>query len=622
MTVEGGGSVRLPETVQGIIAARLDGLDALDKALLQDAAVLGKVFWRGGAAAIGGRETRDVERGLHELERRQIVRRERHSSVASEVEYSFWHLLVRDVAYGQIPRAARAEKHRLAAEWTASLSVDRLTDRADLLAHHYLAAVELAQAAGRPVDELEQPARRALRAAGDRAFALSSFQPAIRFYREALALWPDDDPDRPRLLLSLGRAIFSAEDTGEEPLSAARDALVAAGDLEGAAEAETLLGEHAWIRNRTQETAERLERAVRLVEDRPLSRAKAYVAGNVSRFAMLAGNNAVAIEKGREALAMAEQLGLEELRAFALNNVGTARVASRDVGGIQDLEEAIAITARIGSVEAIRAHINLASVLGGLGDMRRCREVHERGFALAKRFGQVRGIRFLSAELALDAYSAGEWDDAGSSVDAFVAEVEAGSPHYMASAAWSARALLRLARDDADGATADLARAVESAREADEPQILLPILSGAAFVRGELGRHNDARAAVGEIVSAASDEPRLDLWVYPAVHVFDTLGMLDDLRALLAADSTTVSRWAEAARRHLDGDLAGAADILNDIGSLPDEARTRLTLAEQLAAAGRRADADAELARAVAFYRSVGATFYLRRAERVLAASA
>ena len=93
--------------MQGIIAARLDGLDPEDKSLLQDAAVVGKTFWLGAVAAIGGRERADLERRLHELERGRFVRRSRRSSVGGETEYAFLHLLVRDVAYGQIPRGAR-----------------------------------------------------------------------------------------------------------------------------------------------------------------------------------------------------------------------------------------------------------------------------------------------------------------------------------------------------------------------------------------------------------------------------------------------------------------------------------------------------------------------------------
>src|SRR5436853_4471561 len=134
-----GGDLALPETVQGLIAARIDGLAPEDKALLQDASVIGKVFWPG---ALSGAE----ERILHGLERKEFVRRDRRSSIAGETQYAFLHALVRDVAYGQIPRARRVELHRRAAEWIEGLATDRADDRADMRAHHYGAALELATA--------------------------------------------------------------------------------------------------------------------------------------------------------------------------------------------------------------------------------------------------------------------------------------------------------------------------------------------------------------------------------------------------------------------------------------------------------------------------------------------
>jgi predicted ATPase len=96
--------------VQGIIAARLDGLEPEEKALLQDAAVIGKVFWAGAVARMDGRDRAAVEQSLHGLARKDFVRRQRRPSVEGESEYAFLHLLVRDVAYGQIPRAARSAK--------------------------------------------------------------------------------------------------------------------------------------------------------------------------------------------------------------------------------------------------------------------------------------------------------------------------------------------------------------------------------------------------------------------------------------------------------------------------------------------------------------------------------
>ncbi len=120
----------MPESVQGIIAARLDLLAPEAKALVQAAAVLGKVFWLGAVAEISGRERWSLEQELHDLERRELVRRERRGSVEGETEYAFRHLLVRDVAYGQIPRGERAEKHeRSGARGSSRSGGPRITPR-------------------------------------------------------------------------------------------------------------------------------------------------------------------------------------------------------------------------------------------------------------------------------------------------------------------------------------------------------------------------------------------------------------------------------------------------------------------------------------------------------------
>jgi len=73
--------------------------------------VIGKVFWAGALARMSERDPRDVELALHELARKELVRPARGSSMQGEREYGFWHLLVRDVCYAQIPRASRAARH-------------------------------------------------------------------------------------------------------------------------------------------------------------------------------------------------------------------------------------------------------------------------------------------------------------------------------------------------------------------------------------------------------------------------------------------------------------------------------------------------------------------------------
>src|SRR5207248_5250299 len=111
------------------IAARLDTVPAARKALQQDAAVVGKVFWSGAVATMGDLAEEAARAALHELARREIVRPARNPSMQDQAEFAFWHVLVRDVAYGQIPRGSRAQKHRAAAEWIEQTAGDRVADQ-------------------------------------------------------------------------------------------------------------------------------------------------------------------------------------------------------------------------------------------------------------------------------------------------------------------------------------------------------------------------------------------------------------------------------------------------------------------------------------------------------------
>ena len=152
--------IPFPDSVQALIAARLDTLAPERKQLLQDAAVVGNVFWAGALVEMGARDPHEVELALHELSRKELVRPARTSAMEGEQEYGFWHLLVRDVCYGQIPRAARAARHRAAAAWIEGKAGDRAEDLADVLAHHYLTALELTGAAGQADESKELEAQR------------------------------------------------------------------------------------------------------------------------------------------------------------------------------------------------------------------------------------------------------------------------------------------------------------------------------------------------------------------------------------------------------------------------------------------------------------------------------
>jgi len=199
----------LPESVQGIVAARLDVLAPAEKGLLQDAAVVGQVFWLGTVAQLGDHDPAPLEELLHGLQRKEFVRRAPHSKVAGEAEYTFRHPLIKEVAYEQIPRAQRAAKHRLAASWAEALPADRAEDRADLLADHYLHALDYTRALRLQDDELAARATRALREAGDHARALHSLEAAASRYRRALELSADEN-ERAELGLALAEVELRA----------------------------------------------------------------------------------------------------------------------------------------------------------------------------------------------------------------------------------------------------------------------------------------------------------------------------------------------------------------------------------------------------------------------------
>jgi class 3 adenylate cyclase/tetratricopeptide (TPR) repeat protein len=136
----------LPTTVQAIISARLDALPRQQRQVLQDAAVIGRIFWRGPLAALQ-RDDANLDAMLDDLQRRDFIRRQPGSSVPEDREFIFKHVLTREVAYGTLPRAVRRERHRAVAEFIERASGDRVRESASILAHHYREAGDDAKTA-------------------------------------------------------------------------------------------------------------------------------------------------------------------------------------------------------------------------------------------------------------------------------------------------------------------------------------------------------------------------------------------------------------------------------------------------------------------------------------------
>jgi len=180
------GQTPLPSTIRGLLAARLDALPPAERALVLDAAVVGKGFWRGVLERLG-HDRVQLQPTLAALERRDLIRREPTSVLEGDEEYSFKHMLIREVAYELLPRSERQQKHTVVAHFIEE-STSEVGEAGAALARHWRAAGDHARA----VDALLAAAAEA-----ERGWAKDL---AVTFYREALELTSDDDVERKRVV--------------------------------------------------------------------------------------------------------------------------------------------------------------------------------------------------------------------------------------------------------------------------------------------------------------------------------------------------------------------------------------------------------------------------------------
>jgi class 3 adenylate cyclase/tetratricopeptide (TPR) repeat protein len=599
----------VPDTVQALIAARVDALDPAAKRLLQDASVVGKVFW---PAALG-----DVdEEALRGLERREFIRRERRSSVEGEPQYAFRHVLVRDVAYNAIPRAERAEKHETVAAWIESLG--RGDDRAELLAHHYTSALEYARAAGRDTDALAARARPALAAAGRRALSLGSLRAAARYYETAIDLAAEHDVTWARFVLERGLALTYADVEDIGPLEEAVDVLRAAGEPLDAARTELALGDREWLAARRESADAHFAAAEQLVAGTPASPEKAAVLVELARAAWRGDDYRRGAELASQTLDMTDQT---DIRISALNSRGLSRFMLGDVGGIGDLEESVELARGRHAPELLRALGNLGSILGDFGEVERARECMTEALAIADEGGYGEPRNWIRGEMGHIYFYEGRWSEAAAIFDELIAGWDQ-RPFWMAPIIHANLARILAGMDAADRLPDLLERAVDGGRRARDLQMLCPTLGMAARVYEDLG---DARALPLALELLESGRSRyggsmLMHWLKDVWFVLFRHGREDELEPVWPEGLQRP--WVRAVQALSERRFADAAAIYAELGSASDEADTWTWAAEWFAGQGQAAEADAAAMRALALWRQIGAVRRIRETEALLAATA
>jgi tetratricopeptide (TPR) repeat protein len=317
---------------------------------------------------------------------------------------------------------------------------------------------------------------------------------------------------------------------------------------------------------------------------------------------------------------MAEALGLDEIRAHALNNIGSARVALADPGGIEDVEASLAIALVSNSPESVRAFLNLGTSLADFGRLREAFLVHAKGRRAAERFGDTAGMQWFAAERLWECYWSGRWDEAITASGALIAEVKAGSARsHLEPPARQIRSWIALPRGRLDEALEDATRLCGFARQARDLQSMLPALALRARLLASAGRDEEAWEDVAELLGVwRQSEVRLgSYWTADLAFAASRLGRDEALLAALAGAPSTP--WVEAARAVATAEFPQAAALYAEIGSAPDEALSRLEAGRRLLAGGRSSQARAELNRALEFHRRVGAERYVQEGEALLA---
>src|SRR5262249_48019783 len=149
---------------------------------------------------------------------------------------------------------------------------------------------------------------------------------------------------------------------------------------------------------------------------------------NVARFHVIELKPEDALRVGREALEMADALGLDEIQAHALNNIGTARYLLGDEGGVDDLSESLRISLAGNSAQRSRASPHLGNLHSHFGNLEEAFRVQAEGRRVAERFGDAAGIQWFAAERLWELYWRGEWDEAVELAATLLGDIEAGAP--------------------------------------------------------------------------------------------------------------------------------------------------------------------------------------------------
>jgi class 3 adenylate cyclase/tetratricopeptide (TPR) repeat protein len=614
------GTLPLPDSIQAVVAARIDLLDPADAAVLQVAAVIGRVFWAGAVsfADVPG----DADEVLRRLVQRDLIRPVRRPSMQGQDEYTFAHVLIRDVAYARLTRSERARLHESSARWLEAVSAERAADVAELLAHHLVTAIELSR-----TDDPDKRRRayRFLMLAGERAGSLDAPR-GLELFRTAVSM-AQTDAERGRALLEQGDLELASVEASWGVYQEALAAFRAAGDRQGEAEALSALSWKAWYMG-DGEASERLTvESLAVADGLPPSRAAAKAITQAATSYQLAGREEEALDVVERGIAMAAAVGDTPTYARGLITRGSALVQMGAYEGIEEVEEGLRIFLDRGeSRRAMSAYNNVATVQIFVGQLEEGRRTMDAAIEYGRQRGLDPHVAWSLMTRCEALFPLGEWDVLLETTAALVEADDArgGTQTGTFARMWASHVAFH--RGDTDGALAVREATMPLVRDIGDPQALLPGLANLVEARSAVGDPTTDEA-IDEFVAVGLDNPGFIPSYLP--HVAGPMigaGRAADLERLLDAARWGDAPWLDV---HLGGvrgllaeaagDLEAAIELLSPIWEVGDRlnqrfwsATARVDAARCLLALGRPDEAEQRLVEAEAAAEWMGAARLLR----------
>jgi class 3 adenylate cyclase len=336
------GDVDLPDSVHGVIAARVDLLDLPSRDALRRCSPMGRVFW---PAAVGV-----MDEPIATLARRGLVTEHSSSTIEGMREFSFKHALTQDVVYASLPRTERRELHRRVGDWIEEMAHGREAEVAELAAYHYDQALEY----GDTSPETRARCLRLLLAAGGAALSRTAGESARRLFERAVDLAADPHA-RTRALLGLGRAelLISGSRRAVDVLARASSEASEAGDPRLLADALGLHSRANWLAGRYGEAMRTATAAVEALDGHDETPQLARAVARLSQLEMLSGLPG-ADQRAHRALDVARRVGDTYAELNARINLMVTRA---NHGLAPDVTEAQGIIERaIETGDAAEAH--------------------------------------------------------------------------------------------------------------------------------------------------------------------------------------------------------------------------------------------------------------------------